>query len=350
MPEKQAQEIRERLDRLAGIWDLAGPGRPVTLLKQAFEKRASETNVQLADSDFAIAQEHAGATVRRLPMHDEASLRKSATSLYRGRARYPYAWRKQAARRILKRAEETSVRLKADSEEYLNKAAGYGYSTPAQVSDGLYDRAVTLGTYQQQHDSAASELCKFAETVRDMEMTPALLDKLAAFVDELDRRTRLHVKYASGLLTPEEFLFAVTEKSASEYLEGYVTFTTGHTYSKDELAKAGADLFAAALGDDVEELLFDPESKRMDIEKASQVLPTLPRGDAESLVDALHAAGIRPVEKHAGLDKEAGVSYDAAMDLSSWKDINFTSSVVKPRVITRADEIQGQLSPPAYVL
>lgn len=352
MHTKQARIIRGNLDRMAGFWNLTSPNGAVTQLKEAHAKNNEEAFQKLSNEDFAIAVDYDGHIVRKLPMPNAVSVEKAAEVLYRDRSKYPYSWRKQAARKIIKKAEELQVELEADTEEYLQKAAGFGTTSAQTLSDSLHERAHVLRGYPR-FRSASDRLSKYAEEIRTMKTNTELLDKTAEFIDMIDRQTGLYKKYSyreDNLPTPEEVVYTMTEKKASSVLNKFVQLTTGHMFDREDLEKAGVDVFTAALGDDIEDLMFDPESKKLDIEKAAEMLPTLPRDDAEFLVNALSNAGIKPVHKKEALEKEAatGDSYSLAMDLSSWKDYvsQHASHFGNPnaRIITRADELEQMQS------
>ena len=347
MQEKQARSVRENLDRMATVWGISGPNGPVTMLKKAFAKRAADAWPDLTDEDYGlIVDGH-----KLFPMPNAVSVKKAAEHLYANRDKYPYQWRKIAATRILHKAAEKQAELAEDTSEFLCKSAGYGFSTAEQLRAGLLKRAAAIAENPRMQ-SAAAAMRKYADEIAELTINGELLEKTASFLDELDRRLGLHKKYVTKysnqveIPLPEEVVFSTTEKQAQEKMSKVVILTNGEAYTKDDLEKAGHNTFCVALGDDVEDAMFDPVTKRLDVEKAAEVLPTLPRDDADNLSTALYAAGVRPVEimgKRGQMLKAAGVSYDAAMDLSSWKNMEVNEGRkahgINPRILTRADEI-----------
>ena len=362
MQEKQARVIRENLERMATVWGIDGPNGPVTMLKRAFTKRAADAWPDLTDNDYGLVVEHTGAPLKLFPMPNAVSVKNAAERLYANRDKYPYAWRKIAATRILQKAAEKQAELSEDTSEYLHKAAGYGFSTPDQLRAGLLKRAAALAENPRMK-SAAAAMREYADAIANEVVDSELLDKVASVIDELDRRVGLHKKYVTKYATqvevplPEEIAFATTEKQAQEKMEKVIILTNGEAFEKSELEKAGHDAFCAALGDDIEDVLFDPATKRLDLEKAAEVLPTLPRDDADNLSTALFAAGVAPVDKigKRAYVKSASVSFDAAMDFDSWLDfIPQNHQGMKPKLRTRSGDEVGAArasdSTPTYVI
>jgi len=359
--EKEARNIRENLDRMATVWGLDGPNGSVTQLKHAFDKRAADAWSDLSDSDYGLVVKQGEQEIKLFPMPNAVSVKKAAETLYVNRDKYPYAWRKVAAAKILQKVVEAKVELADDTDAFLHKAAGYGFSTADQLQQGLLQRAGAI-SMNPRMKSAATAMRKYAEEIVTTPIDSSLLEKVASFLDELDRRLGLHQKYISRYSNqievpmPEEIAFATTEKEAQEKMATVIILTNGEVFMKGDLEKAGHDAFCAALGDDIEDTMFDPVTKRLDLEKASNILPTLPRDDADNLSTALYSAGVRPIDR-AGLKsitKEASVSFDAAMDLNSWKDFVPTGNRgVKPRLMTRADEIGAVTKPgtlPTFII
>jgi hypothetical protein len=111
---------------------------------------------------------------------------------------------------------------------------------------------------------------------------------LAGVIDAVDRETGLYRYYREGSLdTPEEMLFDILEKDASDLRADYISLTTGNAYPMSQLVKLPMAKIAAVLGDDFVEAVADDEGTSIDMRKFAQIAPTLPRNDAVLLEKAI---------------------------------------------------------------
>lgn len=198
------------------------------------------------------------------------SLPEAADSFVANRHRFPFEARKTAARKLLAEASRLKVAFSRDTEVYLNKAAGYSLPDLDAIVSSLRKRA---------HDKRRSldgidKLTKAAEAFSKDESKLYDADNLDAFmkaIDAYDRITKVAADYATAGV-PEEVIFSVaaTEKHASEKTST-VKMTNGKTVnlSDDFFQKLSAadPKLASEIGGDKG--------------KAVEILPTLPRPDAD---------------------------------------------------------------------
>jgi len=129
--------------------------------------------------------------------------------------------------------------------------------------------------------------------------------KMAALMDQFDRETGLNQLYdEGGLDRPEDVLFQVTEKVASDFLGRHVRTTTGTIYEKVALAMLDTETLRNWMGD---EFADDCGGVMLDVQKLADIIPTLPRPDAEMFERMASAAGV-PV---FGKEKSAATMSDA---------------------------------------
>lgn len=262
------------LEKSAEWWSIGAECRAIAdnLKKQAEIAPAS-------DADFALVEEHDGAKVRSLPMRGCGNVKQSADSLVKSAGKYPYIWRKSAARKLLKRANELSVDLGANKIA-LEKTAGYGYSGTAYVVRQLRQRQHVI------KDAAVRErLGKIADALVDREhLAVAELEKIAETLDSADAMTGIYNHYES-VLPPEEVCHSIALSTAQEKRASFIQLTNGTTLSAEDLEKMPAEKFAA-LGDDFVAAISG-DSGNVDTEKAAELLPTLPADDANVFVRSM---------------------------------------------------------------
>lgn len=261
-------------------------------------KQASAVPAALKAEDYALREN--GDSVLRYPVVNEASTRKSAEMFFLNRDKYPLPWRRRTAFNILEKMAKFDVRPEAEITDYLVKAAGlYPKDTPAAI-------LALAGRYILSEDGAQAMLRKVGHAIvvkgrRDF-------DQLAEAIDSYDTSARVDSYYGGAVLRPEEMLFdGVTAKEASG--ESTVTLTSGSTWRTSDIVKAGAAVFApldaayrSCFGDGVTE------------SKVAEIVPTMPRDDAQALEASLSAAGVKPCEA-----KEAKAQGAPAFgDVSKW--------------------------------
>lgn len=139
---------------------------------------------------------------------------------------------------------------------------------------------------------------KMAEDIRKYPAQARGLDnliKLASLIDQFDRTAGLVKLYGDGgLARPEEVLFSVNEKCASQFVTAHVETTTGNTYAIDDLEKVGVEKVREWMGDDFVEAVTLGEMF-VDGAKMAAIVPTLDRGTAATFDRMMAAASIVPV-------------------------------------------------------
>jgi hypothetical protein len=141
------------------------------------------------------------------------------------------------------------------------------------------------------------------------------LQKLAAFVDAFDRENGIVQDYGYSVPRPEDILFTITEKTAAQVKESHVPMTSGNIYKV-------ADLQSVKLGDIRDWMGSDFADEvsvgglHVNMDKLAELLPTLPRGDAEHFDRLLSTTGVQPFAKEAAHVSE-GISRQDLFDLAA---------------------------------
>lgn len=268
--EWRTKEAGARLIKAAqfhGIYD------DVHAIIKEFEKEA-ETSVPCS---FAIVVERNGEICERRAPLVRGELDKAASTLYDNRDRYPYQIRKQAAARILAYASKYGESIKPELNEYLEKAAGYGMTSRKYLAHTLAARAEACKDVE--HKSRLRKLARSVDT-NDTQITIDSLEKVACAVDTIDRIERLYKRYTtSGLPTPEEMCFSVTQNQMMAKAAEYIPLTNGHHIEKAALEVTHPGRFSA-LGDDFVSAISGSDGC-IDMAKLAEVVPTLPADDAD---------------------------------------------------------------------
>lgn len=272
--EDQTGVAEHNIKRAADFW---GIGEECRKIRENLEKDAAPR--LLMDEDFALLEEYEGHKVRKLPVYNMSQVKASAEDLVKSANAYPLEWRRKAAQRIIKRASELSLKLV--NEHQLNQMAGMGMAKASEIVPHLRLRARIV------KDAAVRErLVALADAV---EKCPNLdnktLSKMAEALDIADRATGLYSHYHRGIETPEAIFHKHSQVELQEKRAGIIALTNGQGVSKEALAKTPADSFTA-LGDDFVSAIKG-ESGFVDVEKAAEIVPTLPADDANLFVNSL---------------------------------------------------------------
>lgn len=260
-----------KLEKAAAFWGIGDECREVVanLQEQADPPK---------DDDFAMVSEFEGQKVRRFPVAGPNNVKESAEELEKTAHRYPLPWRRTAAQKILKRAADLSVQLVNDHQ--LQQIAGVGMAKVSEIVSHIHHRAhlVKDAKIREKFNALAEEVQKVDK------LDPELLSKMAEAIDVADRASGLY-KFYGRIPRPEEFCHKHTLKEASERRAGIIPLTNGQGLNKQALAKMSAEQFIL-LGDDFVSAISGDDGK-VDVEKAAEIIPTLPADDADRLVNSL---------------------------------------------------------------
>lgn len=314
----ETRQIESRLKKHAAYWQI---GNLVDQFNTKWEKLSTFNEPEnLPDEQYALVFKMDDQVIRRMPMPTPASVKAAAEYFYANRQQYTYPMRKMAARRILSRAiefdemhkrgelEVTSpgTRLSPDTQEYLERAAGFGMTHPALVAEKIAQRVLMV---RAKNPEVGAKLAELSLELAEKESTsPGELSKLAEVIDAVDRDTGLYSYYHQGVEMPEEFLFDVLEKNASDVLDSQVVLTTGNTYPVGLLLQMQTEKIAEVLGSEFVDAISTAGA--LDANKIAEIVPTLPRTDAVLLERAIEAFALEPIEKGARAARAADLSFD----------------------------------------
>jgi hypothetical protein len=308
--DKQAAMAPERAEFVASrLDDFAFAHGIIDRVKQLKEKLATDAprdNVdELPDRLFALILEshesRSGATERHYPMRNALELKKCAEYLKEYRDEFPYKYRQKMASSILDLALEYGAGL-GDLDDFLEKTAGRGAAASFEVGTLLFDRARLL-----KRAGKIDFAIKMAELAKTVVGRPASIQdqdqrvKLACLVDDMDRETGLY-RLVSDLPRPEDVFFDLTEKVASEMRAKHFATTSGNIYQLADVEGLKLAEVRDLMGTDFAEAI-STGGLFVSPTKVAEIVPTLPRGDAELFDRLLSSCGIHPTAKEAAHEK-----------------------------------------------
>jgi hypothetical protein len=295
MDPDEATFVNGRLDDLAffhGINERVDALRT----KLADAQKLPDIN-QLPDDIFALVMARDGVKERHYPLRNALEVKAAAEMIEKYREVIPYEHRQTMAEKVLDKAAEYGAGL-GDLDGFLHKQAGHGAAAGLDVAQFLFDRARLLKRANK--ITFAEQVAKMASTVAHQ---PAVahdsnsLIKLASLVDQVDRESGLS-KIVDDLPRPEDVFFGITEKAASEMLAKHFTTTSGNIYKTADVSALKLDAVRDVMGEDFAQAISSG-GLFVSPEKVADIVPTLPRGDAELFDRLLGSYGVGPKAKEA---------------------------------------------------
>jgi hypothetical protein len=275
--------------KAASIWNLKGEFKH---LREQFAPKETHTKIACAISKN-------GAEF--FPIDTPKNIYASATSLVENRERFPFELRKEASTKIMNAASIAGLPL-STIPSAVHRMAGYGLTTKA-AAQGEVSRRLSYLRSNAHNEVLTESMKKLSEVVNSIAIDVVAgedLTKIAVALDLFDRATGITGRYGDDIPFPEDVLCAFTKHAADELSSNLVVLVNGSTYHLYDLEKA-ADAFHT-LGNDTLSAITDITGA-LDLHKVADIVPTLPRDDADILDIALNAAGIGKVS----MDKTAMV-------------------------------------------
>lgn len=278
--------IQKNLDKFARIWNIEAD---IKNLKKDLEKAAQVDNIELLPDDkFAIVETWQGQKFKALPLLDSVCIKKAEEHLQKYKNRYPAAWRKRAAEKIVKAAQKFNV----EPSNYIKTAAS---TIPAEI-ENVIQHILKRAYFINRKYRGTPKQVTLLKIAKVLSCLPKFTEKLAQqtmeLLDTFDKELKLHRYYSNDIQTPEEICWkAPVEKKADSDI---IRLLTGNAYKLTDLIKAGIAPFRSLGQDFIAAIQSVPGT--MDINKVASLVPTLPRPDAEILERALQSFNIKPLE------------------------------------------------------
>lgn len=289
----RAALIEDRLDKAANFFQIK---HLTDALKLQIVAQVDDELTKLADEDFAIVwRDENGAVERHWPLRNALETQFASAHYEKHRDDFVFADKQKMASRILEKAVQYGADLEGRTE-MLEKAAGTGGCSARDAAGILAQRYWLV---KQANPQLGEEILKLAEVIRaapDQARGHEQLCKLAAVIDGIDRASNLIQLYAKGELErPEDTLFRITEKVASDFATAHVSTTTGNLYELDVLEKLSVESVRDWMGGDFAGAVSD--GLFVDGAKLAKIVPTLDRGAAKMFDRLMESQGLSPYAK-----------------------------------------------------
>lgn len=291
---EEAAEIERRLDESARYFAITAH---TDKIKTAAAAATAYSEAAEPDDVFALVWTDAdGRRERHYPLRNAVEIKAAADWFSQYRDDFVWDDRHVMAQRIADRAFQHGV----DIPETILKTAGHGYCPAADAVEAIRLRAALTARAFPAESAEMRKLAALAERDPLTWLEADMRVKLASVFDKFDRATKLREMYDDGLDRPEEALFFIPEKAASEFLNTHVQLTSGTVYERAEFEKLSLDHVRDWMGDEFADEISSA-GLYVDAEKTATVAATLPRGDAEMFDRMARAGGVQP----RALDKAA---------------------------------------------
>jgi hypothetical protein len=283
-PAEELDAVKNNLRKAAKYWRIEDE------VEQLFATHKVAASAAVV---HALEYTQDGVLKRAFPMRNSQEVRAAANILQQYHSKLAFDIRQQAASRILDQAVVYCV--DGLDNDYLAKQAGYGHAPADWIAEQWHKRAVFVRSTQpeiaDQLDMLAQSVLANGSDARDMSVRL----KMASVMDGIDETHKLRDLYGTELASPEETMFHITYKAASDLSGDLIPLATGDTFTKTALAKVTSDVLSDWFGQDMLDEVADPLFDNIDLEKLASVAKTLPRGDAATFKLMMHSIDQEPV-------------------------------------------------------
>lgn len=289
--EKVSNWIEKRLDGFAHDWGISND------IKNLKEKHAELHDSAIPDEDYMMVwASDAGTIERQYPLRNRLEVKVAAEWFEEYRDHYPYSDRLTMATKIREKANQHGAFLGDDLEDLLEKQAGLGTYDPKVAAGHIRNRVLAAdvpSTFKEPLEKLASEIVRNPKLAHDLET----IKNLCKTIDTFDRMAKLSYAYSEKIPRPEDIFCSATFKVAKAAVDEHYTLTTGAVFHLSDFAKLALSDVRDAFGDDIANEVAN--GIYVDAEKMAEVSTTLPRPDAQLLVNIMHDKGASHQLKHA---------------------------------------------------
>jgi hypothetical protein len=316
---RAASRIERKFNDMARFWDIEpSMDKLADDLKPKTEKKAS------TEEDYALTVQHNGTPLHYFPINNRKAVAKSAGELVANRGSFTYEMRKEAAQKLMGAYIREGFPI-SSVPDTIQSMAGYGLTTKEAAIREISRRVNFAKTTMEKKAAEpmklmADQLKKSGEEI----LTAETLTKVAKVIDVYDRCMNVTVHYGNQFEYPEDVLFKFTKSAADKVKNELVTMQNGSSYWLQDLEKA-SEAFNS-LGDMKSD--FVDMTGRLDLHKVADIVPTLPRPDADLLEAAISECGV----PKANTTKEAMVKMAVGCDCGVKEDAKRMDRVTKKTV------------------
>jgi hypothetical protein len=283
-----SKQAEQKLLNAARIW---GISNDVERIKRSFEE-------QTIPVSYAMSFDYKGVKVERCPDHTKEAATASAEWLYANRLKFPTSVQKQAAERLLAKAD--SMKIGTQAITYLDRLANSdSYANlNCKIAMAITDRLSAIQTYKW--SELEDEMLKAAN---DLNAAPYdICHNGSVFVsalEALDVKHGLNTKWGSQLQHPVDVCYRTNMTKAAAIADSTVHLTTGTPIDLSKISDHQLEKGLKIAGDDFLSYC-QTDGLNVDRSKAAEILPTLPKPEAYRFETAVKSAGYVP-ESATGL-------------------------------------------------
>lgn len=289
--DRTSKQAEVNIQRAAEIWGIADE---VAKIKTAFE-------IQTIPVTYAMSFIHDGVTVNRCPDHTKEAATTSAQWLYDNRLKFPIEAQKDAAVRLAGKAD--ILKLHPTVATYVDKLANpdvYG-NLNCKVANAITDRLNAVSP--KKWGEIENELLKLANAMASNPLEVCQTGNLvAAALEAIDVKHGFNQKWGSSYEHPIDCCFRVNMLKVAADTDSIVHLTTGTPVDLNKISNTQLEKGLKIAGDDFLSYC-QTDGLNVDRSKAAEILPTLPKPEAQRFEHAIKSAGYRPESSYDLADR-----------------------------------------------
>lgn len=227
---------------------------------------------ELKDEDYALVACDGGVKIQKYAAYDAASVVSASEAFYENRDKYPFEWRNKVAQVLLTKAAQHCAVMPAYLSRYLEKAGGYGAAGKEALEDALISREQACPA---EHQDSFDKVAQVVEAMIADEALRTDIDFVKDAMTVIDGFDTL-IGYKEALaeeIIPDELVLTNLRKVAAGD-RCVIKLANGYELDVRDLSKDDLGIIDNKLASLSQEELID-------------VLPTLPRSDADLLTRIL---------------------------------------------------------------
>ena len=279
---KNAKQAEARLINACRVWGILGD---VDNIKKAF----AEVSVP---ATYAISFQFKGAQVDRCPDHTKEAATSSAEWLYANRFKFPVNLQKQAATRLQAKADPCKRSTKAAA--YLDRLVNFdSYSNlNCKVASAITDRLSAIPSFKW--GALEDEMLKVANSLSSSPFeicsNPSLI---VTALEAVDTKHGLNAKWGSQFQHPVDVCYRANLTKAASAMSSVIHLVTGTPVDLTKISDFQLEKGLKIAGDDFLSYC-QTDGMNVDRSKAAEILPTLPKPEAQKFEHAIKTSGYIP--------------------------------------------------------
>ena len=289
--DRTSKQAEINIQRAAEIWDIS---EEIAKIKSAFE-------IQTIPVTYAMSFTHNGVTVNRCPDHTKEAATTSAQWLYDNRFNFPIEAQKAAAVRLAAKAD--TFKLQPAAATYVDKLANpevYG-NLNCKVASAITDRLNAVNP--KKWGEVENELLKVANNMASNPLDICQTGEvIATALEAVDVKHGFNQKWGSSYQHPIDCCFRVNMLKVAADTDSIVHLTTGTPVDLNKISNTQLEKGLKIAGDDFLSYC-QTDGLNVDRSKAAEILPTLPKPEAQRFEHAIKSAGYMPESSYDLADR-----------------------------------------------